>query len=89
MSNNHIVIWTSPTVRFQKIFIYKEGELVSQLGVTVEDLNEILIELMDKYNIKQLDFSGTHSYARGLVKSFQESNPTLKFDVNNIRINYV
>ena len=89
MSVNRIVTWTSPTVRFQKIYVFKDGEMIDQVGVTVEELNETLLALMEKYSIKQLDFSGSHLYAQGLVKNFQESNPTLKFDINNIRIHYV
>ena len=86
--NNKIVIWTSPTIRFQKLYVFKEGEMVDQIGVTVEDLNETLLALMNKYNINRLDFSGTHSYAEGLVKDFQEKS-MLKFGVNDVRINYV
>ena len=70
MNVNRIVIWTSPTVRFQKLYVFKDGEMVDQVGVTVEDLNDTLLALMDKYHIKQLDFSGTHNYAEGLVHDF-------------------
>lgn len=88
MNVNRIVIWTSPTVRFQKLYVFKDGEMVDQVGVTVEDLNDTLLALMDKYRIKQLDFSGTHNYAEGLVHDFQAKS-NLKFGINDIRINYV
>lgn len=88
MSVNRIVIWTSPTIRFQKLYVFKDGEMVDKAGVTIEDLNDTLLAFMDKYHIRQLDFSGTHSYAEGLVRDFQAKS-NLKFGVNDIRINYV
>lgn len=89
MAGNKIIIWTSPVENFQKIYVFKDGVIVDQFGIQVTELNEILPALIEKYSINRLDFSGSHIYAEGLVKSFQESAPHLKFGLNDIRINYV
>ena len=88
MTNDRIVIWTSPTIRFQKLYVFKDGVMVDQIGVIVEDLNETLAAFIEKYSIRRLDFSGSHNYAKGLVEDFQEKS-MLKFGVNDIRISYV
>jgi len=88
MTYDRIVIWTSPTERFQKLYVFKDGALIDQMGVEPENLSDTLTALVNKYTINRLDFSGTHSYAEGLVHEFQEKS-MLDFGVNDIRINYV
>jgi hypothetical protein len=88
MTYDRIVIWTSPVEKFQKLYVFKDGVLVDQMGIAVDDLNDTLEALISKYTINRLDFSGAHAYAEGLVKDFQEKS-MLDFGVNDIRINYV
>lgn len=88
MTYDRIVIWTSPIERFQKLYVFKDGALVDQMGVEPENLSDTLMALIDKYTINRLDFSGNHSYAEGLANEFQEKS-MLDFGVNGIRINYV
>ena len=89
MTYDRIVIWTSPTEPFQKIYVFKDGAQVDQFGIQVSELNEILPALIEKYNINRLDFSGSHVYAEGLIEQFKNSTPNLRFGLNDIRINIV
>ena len=88
MTYDRIVIWTSPTERFQKLYVFKDGALVDQMGIEVDNFYDTLNALIEKYSINRLDFSGTRSYSEGLANDFQEKS-MLNFGVNDIRINYV
>ena len=83
-----IIIWTSPIAPFQQLYVYKNGERVEHFGAKIEDLADLLIAAIEKYEITQLDFSGAHVFAQGLVRDFQRQY-TAKYSIDNIKINYV
>lgn len=88
MIENKIIIWTSPIAPFQQLYVYKDGERIEKFGAKVENLTDILITAIEKYDITQLDFSGSHVFAQGLVRDFQRQYAT-KYSIDNIKINYV
>ena len=88
MIGDRIIIWTSPLAPFQQLYIYKDSEKVDQIGAQVNDLADILTTAIEKYKIYQLDFSGSHIFAQGLVRAFQQHYAT-KYSIDNITINYV
>lgn len=90
MSNdvNKIIVWTNPTAPFQKVYVMKEGVLIDQLGVKVEDVEDVVFALMDKHGITQIDFSGAVAFAEHFGKNIQEANVT-KYGARDLIINYL
>lgn len=88
MIGDRIIIWTSPMAPFQQLYIYKDSEKVDQIGAKVDNLADILMAAIEKYEIYQLDFSGSHIFAQGLVRDFQQHYAT-KYSIDNLKINYV
>lgn len=88
MEINKIIVWTSPTSLFQKIFVMKEGTMIDKMGVQINDLEETLFSLVDKYEIYQIDFSGTQSFAKGIGDKLN-NNQITKYNCTKISINYV
>lgn len=68
MDVNRIIVWTNPTAPFQKIYVMKDGVLVDQFGVKFEDVKDITYAVADKYDINDVHFSGTRSYAEKIVQ---------------------
>lgn len=62
MEATKIIVWTNPTAPFQKVYALKDGEMVDQMGVKFDDLEEVITALCSKYEIFQIDFSGSRAY---------------------------
>ena len=85
---NKIIIWTSPTAPFQKIYVMKEGELVDQMGVLPNNLEGIVYALVDKYQIMDIDFSGTPSFAEGFMTTLR-NNQIIHYGRECLNIGFV
>lgn len=85
---NKIVIWTSPTAPFQKVYTFQNGELVEQLGVKFDDLEEIIDALCAKYDISSIDFSGAITYAKKVGDALQKKN-MVDYNNNPVKISYI
>lgn len=76
METNKIIIWTNPTVPFQKIYVMKDGVLVDQMGVKFDDVEAIVYELAKKYDIQDIHFSGTTAYGEKIAKDIEKNEVT-------------
>ena len=84
-----IIVWTNPTAPFQKIYVFKNGNLMEQMGVKFEDAQEIISELCKVHNINQIDFSGTTSYGQKIGDELKKNCAT-KYGFNTpLEISYI
>ena len=81
-----IVVWTSPVAPFQKIYVFKEGVLVDQMGIMPNNIVDIIFELVDKYQINDIDFSGTYSFGKSFIDEIQKQAVTQYKELN---VNFV
>lgn len=81
-----IVVWTSPVAPFQKIYVFKEGTLVDQMGIMPNNIVDIIFELVDKYQINDIDFSGTYSFGKSFMDEIQKQAVTQYKELN---VNFV
>ena len=90
MSNdvNKIIVWTNPTAPFQKIYVMKEGILVDQVGVKVDDVKDVVYALADKYSIFDINFSGAPSYGEKIAKDI-ENGQIIRYDKSKITVTFV
>jgi len=52
------------------------------------EIPEIILTLSKKYNINQIDLSGSKSYLEGIVKKIQETE-ILTYNTNTLKFNYI
>lgn len=71
-----IVVWTNPVSPFQKIYVFKEGTLVDQMGIMPNNIVDIIFELVDKYQINDIDFSGTYSFGKSFMDEIKKQAVT-------------
>jgi hypothetical protein len=88
MNLDRVVVWMSPTAPYQKAYVFQEGVLVDQAGVTVEDLEEVIYAFLIKYNINHLHFSGVHSFAEALGDKILTVG-AVEYGLNDLVIKYV
>ena len=81
-----IVVWTSPVAPFQKIYVFKEGNLVDQMGIMPNNIVDIIFELVDKYQINDIDFSGTYSFGKSFMDEIKKQAVTQYKELN---VNFV
>mgnify|MGYP007111755467 CR=1 FL=1 len=76
MEVNRIIIWTNPVAPFQRIYVMKDGVLVDQMGIMPNNIVDIVYALSDKYNITELHFSGTPSFAQNFADEIEKDQYT-------------
>ena len=85
---DRIIVTLSPVERVHKVFMIKDGKLVDQCGVNVENLPEVVTMAADKYDITDVDLSGTKSYIEKIGTDIKEYNLT-NYANKQLNINYV
>lgn len=85
---NKIIVWTNPTAPFQKIYVMKEGVLVDQIGVRIDDVKDVVYALADKYNIFDINFSGAPTYGEKIAKDI-ENGQIIHYGKNKITVTFV
>jgi len=88
METNKIIVWTSPTAPFQKIYVIKDGTLVDQMGVKPDDIRDIVYALADKYNIVEIDFSGSTSYGAKILED-AENGQVIRYGKAKLKFSFV
>ena len=62
-----------PFDRKQQVFVYDNGNKIDVSTPTLDELNNNLFELSEKYQITRLDFHGPKQYTQRLVEKFEEA----------------
>ena len=50
-----------PFDMMQKIYVFNEGDNIETVSTTLEDFNNIIFSLCNKYNITNIDFNAPNS----------------------------
>lgn len=86
MDATKIIVWTNPTAPFQKIYVFKDGNLVDQMGITPNYIVNVVLELVEKYQINNIDFSGSRSFGEHFVENLRNEAIT---NYKELNINFV
>ena len=73
---------------FQHIYAYVGGTKVDSIGVPMEDLEEVVFALLEKYNISHIDLSGARIFMQGIEQSIKEKEIT-QYSKGTITFRYV
>ena len=83
-----IIVYTSPVAPLQKIFIMKDGKLVDQVGITPNYITDVVIEAVNKYQVKDIDFTGSESFAENFMNELK-TNQISVYGHECLNINFV
>ena len=87
METNKIMVVNSPVARFQKIYVVKDGTMVDQLGVGLEDLVETLFALVQKYGIKEIDLGGNLAFTQKIADEIKQN--ITQYSIYNLTVNQI
>lgn len=80
---NKIIIFANPIAPFQRVILINNGE-TSEIGVSVDDLAEAILDSAEKFSLQEVEFRGNREYCLGLMHGLcQHSHYT-----NIIKVKY-
>lgn len=59
MSKYSIIAYLQPFILEQKIEVYKDGECMNIMKCTFNEMESMILELVEKYNIKEITLAGS------------------------------
>ena len=85
---DRIIIRGEPTGPFQHLYVYAKEKKVESIGIDFNDLEEVVFEILNKYNISHIDLSGPKTYMQGIEKLLTQANTTT-YSTHNLTFRYV
>jgi hypothetical protein len=83
-----IIIHGGPVETFQHIYTYVDGEKVDTLGVRIDELAEVALELVTKYNITDIDLAGARYFMEG-IESLIKEEAVKQYSLESLNFRYV
>lgn len=80
-----IVASLQPFELKQTLYVYEDGNKIDVVETTMEDLDNSIFALVEKYQIKEVDFFGPKQYSKG-IKNQIEKKGIEKYSSNNFEI---
>ena len=77
-----------PFDRRQNFYVYEDGNKLDTKQPTVDEINETIFALCQKYEITQVDLTGPKQYNRGLKKKIELAEMQ-KYNENKLTINII
>ena len=81
-----IVILASPVAPMQQIFVYQNGEITERIGVSVQDLAEIIYSIIETTGINKVEISGNHNYTLGIQEELTHAMQTEFTSIGDVNI---
>ena len=78
----------NPFDLIQTCYVYQNGQNIETAQGKMSEIPEIILTLSKKYNINQIDLSGSKSYLEGIAKKTKEKEIS-KYNVNTLKFNYI
>lgn len=72
----------------QMFYVYEDGNKLEVINTKIQNIPETIFSLSDKYNINDINLSGSKHYIKGLIKQIQEKEIT-KYNYNKLNIKYI
>lgn len=84
-----LLIRGAATELFERIYVFNdENKIIESLGVRLEDLEETVFALLEKYSITEINLSGALVYVRGIEEKLKTPK-TATYSVDNLTFHYV
>ena len=80
-----VLILASPIAPMQQVFIYKNGAVMEQLGIAIDNLTDVIVAIHEEYDMNNIELSGNHSFTLGLQEQITKKLAT-EYEVSDITI---
>ena len=69
----------------QHIFVYEDGNKLEIAEASIDEFNDKILSLAQKYEIKKIEFLGPKKYSKGIAKQLLEENLS-KYQIDALEI---
>lgn len=83
-----IVSVIKPFIINQNIFVYEDGNKIDAVSVPLNNIQDILINTANKYEITEVELIGSKKYLNGIIKKIQEEEMT-QYKENKLNIKII
>lgn len=72
----------------QSFYVFEDGNKIDSVELTINEINDVIFNFIDKYDIHQIDLSGPKQYSKGIAEKIKQGEMT-KYNNNSIIINLI
>ena len=72
----------------QNIYVYEDGNKIEIIETKVDNFTTEILQLINKYKIKDIELAGPKKYAKGIGTKVQEEY-IKNYSNNNLNIKYI
>lgn len=83
-----IVTIIKPFTYMQNLFVYEDGEKINTTSASLDDLPNLLIDLVDKYETTDIQLIGNLKFLKGIKKNIEDAEIT-KYNKNMLNIELI
>lgn len=83
-----IVTIIKPFTYMQNLFVYEDGEKINTTSASLDDLPNLLINLVDKYETTDIQLIGNLKFLKGIKKNIEDAEIT-KYNKNMLNIELI
>lgn len=77
-----------PFSTVQSLYVLEDGEEIEVVETTLDNLNNTIFTLTDKYNLNCIDLTGPQKFNTGLANNLAKEE-MLKYNKTNIYVNII
>lgn len=78
----------NPFDLIQTCYVYQDGKNIEIMQGEMSEIPEIILTLSKKYNVSQVDLSGSKAYLEGIVKKTKEKEIP-RYNMDTLKFNFV
>lgn len=83
-----IVSVIKPFVMQQNIFVYENGNKIDSIKSTIDDIQDIIIDIATKYETNSVELIGAKSYLEGIKNRIETAEMT-KYNEHKLNIQII
>ena len=83
-----IVSVIKPFVVNQNVFVYEDGNKIDVLSVSLNDIQNILVNTATQYEVTDIELIGSKKYLNGIVNKVKETEMS-QYNEHKLNINII
>jgi hypothetical protein len=83
-----IVSVIKPFVINQNVFVYEDGNKIDVLSVSLNDIQNILVNTATQYEVTDIELIGSKKYLNGIVNKIKETEMS-QYNEHKLNINII
>ena len=83
-----IVSVIKPFVINQNVFVYEDGNKIDVLSVSLNDIQNILVNTATQYEVTDIELIGSKKYLNGIINKIKETEMS-QYNEHKLNINII